>query len=146
MKKITVIILSMAMAITMLAACGSAADKAYVEWADQNVEKIEQASRDYTAAATAAGSDAAAALAAIDTYLAVLNSAKSSFDRLDYNGLNSENKSKHDEQRQNLETGLTEFTAARADVEAFLAAEQQQEDDGEEYYYDDDEYYDEDDE
>ena len=156
MKKLVAIILATAMGLIMLAACGSAADKAYVEWADEHVDKMEQAGSAYARDATAAGSDHAAALAAADAYLVVLNAAKSSFDRIDYSGLGSANKSSYDVQKQNIEEGLAGISEGRNQLQAALDAQQQQSYGGDddilepdepgEYYaveeYDDDEYYD----
>jgi len=144
-KKITGIILAMVMALTMLAACGGDdANKAFTEWADQNGSSIAQAANDNAAAMAAAGNDLEAAIAAQNAYLSVLNSAKSSFDRLESNGLNTENKSVYDQQKQSLEAGIAQLTADINRMQELLN-NQQQDDGGEEDYYDEDEYYDEDD-
>ena len=152
MKKILAVTLAVVMTCLMLAACGGdAANKALQAWVDDHGQKVVQGKSAYDSAVAVAGpnNDAAGMLAAADTYLPILNAALNALNRLDYNGLSSDNKTTFNGEKQGIESLIADVTENRGIWESFAqqqgGGEQQYDDGGEDYGYDeDDEYYDED--
>ena len=135
--------LSVVMTCLILAACGgNSANKALQDWTDDHGQKVAQGNSAYEAATAAAGpnNDAAGMIAAADTFLPILNAALSALNRLDYNGLSSDNKTTFNGEKQGLESLISNVTENRGIWESFAQQQgggEQYDDGGEDYGYDD---------